>query len=271
MKKSIHDNKPIVYRLIKRIAKPALQGRHYPLYAPIPSTDEIYDPESDSMRTIRYATGEPSIFKDEQSEKVKLGSIVFQNGKIVVERRNPNLIQFLELSNHNADNEDRVGNRTTLFRKEDQGKVAKLSVDSILIETQAVNAVLSMKWDKLAAYARVLGVNTDKSSDEVKHDMIVIAKNSPQKFLDGIDDPRTTRKQVVMDAMKYGIITVKGRSVKWTIGPENSAILHVPAGREPVEYLAEWTMTEREGEDVFKEMKKRLDKLLSVDKEDNKE
>jgi len=271
MKNSIIDNKPILFKLIKRRAKPSLQGRHYPLYAPIPSIDEIYDPESDSMRTIRYATGEPSIFKDEQSEKVKLGSIVFQNGKIVVDRRNPNLIHFLELSNHNADNDNRIGSRTTLFSRLDEGKAAKISVDNILIETQAVNAALSMKWNKLSGYARVLGVNTDKSSDEVKHDMIVIAKNNPQKFLDGIDDPRTTRKQLIMDSISHNIIVINHRAIKWVVGHGDAVIVHVPMGREPIDYLAEWTMTEKEGENVYEEIKNRLDKLMGPVGEDDKE
>jgi len=265
MKESIADNKPILFKLVKRRARPSLQGRHYPLYAPIPSTDEIYDPESDGMRTIRYATGEPSIFKDEQSEKVKLGSIVFQNGKIVVDRRNPNLIHFLELSNHNVDNPNRVGERETLFQLVDEGKAAKISVDNILVETQAVNAAISMKWKDLSGYARVLGVDTDRSADEVKHDMIIIAKNNPQRFLDGIDDPRTKRKQTILDAIKYDIIIIKGRAISWKIGQSGNVIVHVPVGREPVDYLSEWTLTEKEGDSVYAEIVKKLDKLMGVD------
>ena len=67
-------------------------------------------------------------------------------------------------------------------------------------------AIVKNKKSKLVGYARTLGINVDRSMYEIKHDVMSFAKENPFVFLKSIDDPRTERKQVVLDAIDYGVI-----------------------------------------------------------------
>ncbi|GAG52955.1 unnamed protein product, partial [marine sediment metagenome] len=202
-----------------------------------------------------------SIYKDEQAENVKLADIVFQNGKIIVDRMNPNLLNFLETSNHFKENPNRIVGKNIIFKKLDKAVSAKQSVDKIIIESQAVSACLALEWSELKGYARVLGVNVDRSADEIKHDMIRLAKIDSKKFMDGIGNPASTRKEAILDALDYKIIATVGRQVKWDIGENKGVIINAPIGRDVLEYFVEWTMTDKNGEEAFEEIEKRLDKM----------
>jgi hypothetical protein len=258
---SIRNDKPVIFQLTHKRKNPALEGRFYPLQQRLPSIEEIYDPETETTRQIRYAVGETSIFKDEQARNVKLADIVFQNGKVIVDKTNPKLLQFMELSNHNQGNPNRIRGKEVIFKKLDSSASAKASVDTIVLESQAVSLCLTTDFAKLKGYARVLGRDINVSADEIRHDMILLAKKDPKKFIDGLDDPTTRRSQTLLDAREYGIIMISGRSVKWNIGDNKGIIINTPIGRDVMEYLSEWTMTERDGEEVYEEIKKRLEKL----------
>ena len=261
MNKRLQDNKPIVFQLTRKRHKPALAGRFYPLQFRLPSTEEVYDRESNKTRMIRYAIGETSIFKDEQAEKVKLADIVFQNGKIVVSHTNPNLLRFLELSNHFIGNPDKIRGKEVIFRKIDHSISAKVNVDGIVLESQAVAAVLAMDFPKLKGMARVMGKRIDKSSDEILHDMILFAKKDPKGFLDGIDNPLTARKETILTAREYNLILFSGRSVKWNIGDTKGVIVNAPVGANTLDFFADWTMRDKDGEEVYAEIEKRIAKM----------
>jgi len=163
-------DKPIVFRLIKKNAKPALKGRYYPSIKRLPSEELIYDPTTKTNRTIRYAPGEQSIYKDEQAEKVVLSDIIFQNGSLIVPFTNPMLLSFLEKSNFNQSNPARIKGSRMLFSVIDKDKEAKVEMASEVVQIRAANAVLQMEFADLKAYARVLGVNINNSGDMIRHD-----------------------------------------------------------------------------------------------------
>ena len=251
-------NKPTVFRLIKKNAKPALQGRYYPSIKRLPSEETIYDPERKTTRTIRYAPSEQSIYKDEQPDKVVVGDVVFQNGSLVVPYTNPLLLQFLEKSNHNISNPARIKGSKSVFKHVDPESDAKNQMDNEISQIKAANAVLQMEFSDLKAYARVLGVNINNGADMIRHDMLVLAKKDPSNFMAGIDDPLVKRQQVILDAMSYKIIKVSGRSVAWIMGDKESLIVPVPIGQDAVKWFSEWTMNEKDGEDVYKELQKKI-------------
>ena len=253
--------KPVMFRLTKRKAKPALAGKYYPTNKTLPSEEEIFDPNTKKTRTIRYARGESSIYKDEQPKEVVLGSIVFYNGSLMVDGMNPSLMEFLEVSNHNADNPFKRKDKEVIFKKLDPEGDADKAMEKEIEQIQASNLVIQMDFDKLKSLARVMGVSTDQSPKEIKHHMLVVAKKSPKAFMDRYDDPVIAREQIILDALEFGLITVTARSVNWKIGDNVGLITPVPFGMKPISYLAEWSMTDKEGEKVFEDIKKRVEKL----------
>jgi len=252
--------KPHVYKLTKKRPKPALKGRYYPSIKVVPSEDSIFDPETKRTRTIRYAVGEPSIFKDEQPKKVVLGTIVFTNGSLRVERTNPELKQYLDLCNWNADNPNRKKGKAKMFAILDNERDAGKQIDEELDQSRAIVMVGNMDFDDLRAYARVLGVDINRGAKEIRHDMMQLAKADPKGFVEGVDDPLVKRHQMMLDAKEYGIIDSDNRGVYWKVGNKRNLIVPVPVGKQPIEWFAEWTMNDKDGDKVFKEISKKVDK-----------
>ena len=63
---------------------------------------QYYDEDEKSLRSLCYGTNQLSVFEDEQTGDVILGSIIFQNGKLEVPRTNPQLQRFLEITPDNG-------------------------------------------------------------------------------------------------------------------------------------------------------------------------
>ena len=255
------NKKPTVFRLTKKNQKPALEGRYYPSQKTLPSEETVYDPVANKRRTIRYAPGEQSIYKDEQPEKVVLGSIIFQNGSLVVPIDNPILLEYLENSNFNMTNSLRIKGSKVVFRALDPAATAKDIMANEVDQVRVSNAVLTMEFADLKAYARVLKVNITNEGDIIRHDMLQLAKKDPAKFMAGIDDPLVKRQQVILDAMQYRIIEIAGRSISWVFDDKNSLIVPVPVGQDPVAWFAEWTMNEKDGERVYSDIEKKVKKF----------
>jgi hypothetical protein len=250
------------FKLTKRNPKPALKGRHYPSIKLLPSQEEIYDPETNKTRTIRYAVGESSVYKDEQPVQVVLGDIIFQNGSIIVPYTNPTLIEFLTLSNHNADNPHRKPEKARLFKELNPAKDAEKSLELEEAVARAKALVFTLPFEEIRGYARVLGVNVKRSVAEIKHDMVRLAEKDPKMFMAGLDDPKTKRQQTLYDAASSGVIEVTGKGAYWKYGDEKKLFTPIPTGRNGILWLAEWTLTDEEGKEVYKEIEKKTKALM---------
>ena len=251
------------FKLTKRNAKPALSGRHYPSIKVLPSEEEIYDSETNKTRTIRYAVGESSIYKDEQPQVVVKSDIIFQNGSIIVAYTNPSLIEFLTLSNHNAENPHRKTEKRIMFKELNPAKDAE---NALIIEEAVARAkalVFTLPFDEIKGYARVCGVKMNQSPSEIKHEMVRLAGADPKGFMAGLDDPLTKRQQVIMDACTTSVIEISGKGAFWKHGDEKNLITPIPAGRDGIVWFAEWTMTDEDGKDVFKEIAKKTETLMA--------
>jgi len=252
--------KPTIFRLIKKRPNPALKGRHYPSIKRLPSTEEIYDSKKDITRTIRYAQGESSIYKEDQPQKVVLSDIIFQNGHLAVDFTNPTLLKFLSASNLNAENPDRKKEKNAVFVKLDPNKDAGISIEKEISQARAVSTVAGLEFDDLKAYGRVLGVNINRGGSEIRHDMVLMAKSDPETFMNGLDNPVTKRQQVMYNAIEAGIVSISNRGAHWIMGDTRKLIVPIPPGMDVMVWFSEWTMNEKDGGEVFKEIEKRLKK-----------
>ncbi len=251
------------FKLTKRTSSPALRGRHYPSIKVLPSEEEIYDPQTNKTRTIRYAIGESSIYKDEQPTSVVKSDIIFQNGSIIVPYTNPSLIEFLTLSNHNADNPHRKTEKVAMFKELNPAKDAEKSLEIEESVARAKALVFTLPFEEIKGYARVCGVNTRKSAAEIKHDMVLLAGKDPAGFISGLDDPLTKRQQVVMDACSVNVIEISGKGAFWKHGDQKNLITPIPSGQDGIVWFSEWTMTDEDGKSVFKEIAKKTETLMA--------
>ena len=252
--------KSVIYQLAQMNEAPATQGKNYPATARIPSIDEIYDEEKNTNRMIRYAIGEQSIFEDEQtSEKPVLGDIVFTNGILPVQYNQATLKKYLEASNHNGGNPNRIESKKVLFNVIDDEFDAEQSIKDMEVEYLATDSLMKLDAQKMVGYARAMGVDVDRSMYEIKHDMMVMAKSNPTLFMEELSNPMIERKQVIMDAIDSMIvIEIKGkRQFVW--GDSKELIFTVPVGVDSVDALTEYTFDD-EGASVFSRIKRIMSK-----------
>jgi len=261
---------PLVFRLKQGLAKanPYGQGSKHNMTYRMPSVDEIYDAETNKNRKIQYVLGEETIFAKEQSDNPVLADIIFVNGALIVSPQQVNLLRYLEMSNYNESNPNKMPGKVAIFYKVDIESDTKDTVEDMEVEADALYMARSMEPQKLVGYARTLGINVDRSMYEIKHDVMSFAKENPSVFLKSIDDPRTERKQVVLDAIDYGILDFghHANEINWVMGTKRPTIMHTPVGVEKLDYFVEYTF-DSEGEDVYKEIQRKMKKMDSIDEE----
>ena len=257
-KKSTH------FRLTKMNPNPATEGRYYPINFRLPSVDEIYDEETGTNRKIRYVIGEQSIFEDEQTSKNPvIGDIVFSNGQLIVPYHKPVLKKFLQSSNYNISNENRTPGVQAFFETLDFEVDAKKELEHMEAEFEAIELAMNTSPQDMVALCKVLGINTDRSMYEIKHDFLRFVKDDPQSFIESLSDPRIERKQVIVEALENGII--KNNSVRKTIdwgGKSGQTITMSPIGVDALDNFVDFTF-EKEGELVFDRIVTLLEQKLN--------
>jgi len=257
------SEKPSLYRLTggKRIK--GTNRKQFPVVYMMRAEDVIYDPIKRVNRKIRYIPGESSIYEDEQKDDAKVKSpIIFTEGVLAVNHQNPTLKNFLDNCNANGSNPNRMRDKRISFKMVDKASTAKEMLTKEMKEMDAMNLALKMPISKLIGYAKVLGVNVDKSTEEIRYDMKVLAKKAPNSFIAGLDDPMTDIKETILNAEDYGIISIQSNRVSWKRGNELNLICHVPVGIKPLDHFSGYCLQE-DGQLVLDEMRKQIDKFNS--------
>jgi hypothetical protein len=248
-----------IFRLVNKNEKPSTEGRQYPVSHRIPSIDEVFDETTGRNRKIQYVLGEQSIYADEQSSfNPVLGDIIFHNGSLPVQYQQVTLREFLEKSNYNISNPERMSNKKSIFETVNLESNAEKDLESLESEFHVMETLMSMDAQKMVGYARAMEVDVDRSMYEIKHDMMVMAKNNPELFMEKISNPKLERKQVIMDAEEGKILTIDvvNRQVKWGFGSKQM-ITVIPVGLNPYDHFVDYTF-ETEGKEVFNKIVKLL-------------
>jgi len=209
----------------------------------------VYDKESDSIRSIRYIPQENTIYTEEQTAKPVKQPIVFQSGRMFVNPTQPNLARFMEMHPGNKANGGKV------FKKVDHTQDAAEEMSTEFKVVDALNLLREKPVADLIAVATALNFKTERPIDELKHDLMVYAKKNPGLFIESFDNPIIEAKALVKKAKDYGVISVSNGKVSWT--DTNNYILSVPVGREDIEVIARYCLTE-EGSSVLNEIKRQL-------------
>ena len=255
------DTKPAIYKLARGGKKDKNGRPNYPVVYMVKAEDVIYDPEKDVNRKIRYIPGETSIFEDEQKEDSKVKSpITFSNGFLMVDRTNPTLRKYLDMCNLNESNPNRDKRIRPAFKLMNNQVDAKKRINKIMVELDAVKTALEMPLEKLVGYAKVLGINVDKSTDEIRYDMKVMATKDPHGFMSGMDDPKTETKEIILKAQEYNIINMGVSEISWIKGDQRPVITHVPLGVKPVDHMADYCLSGK-GEATMEHIKMQLERL----------
>ena len=212
----------------------------------------VYDSENDTVREIRYCPNEPSIWRDEQSENARRESVAFREGKLFVPKDKPNMRKFLELHPHNSANGGKV------FREVNKKKDAEMELKKEFLMTDAVALVRDTDIQELLPIAMYFNVNINSPASEIRFNLLRIAKNKPQDFIESFDSPQVQARSIVVQAKDYQIINVKTDGVYWF--DTNSLIVSSPVGQDPVDVMVGFCLTEK-GSSVLSSLEERLERL----------
>jgi len=219
----------------------------------IPLLDSVYDKEKNGMKIIRYLPEETETinFSEQKNEdKTYNVSLEFVRGVKHVEGADKLLLDFLMSCNFNGSNFNRNTAKSPLFYMVDAGEglkdVVRKKKDSFELQTWCYNG----DWDEVSAYARVLGIQINQlESEEVRHNLAIMAEKDPDVFKKGKDNQTNKRKHYALLAVERGILTTDPatRTVSWSNGGVISA---APPSVNPIDAFVEQSFTSQ-GEQVF--------------------
>lgn len=216
----------------------------------------IYDPQKDTVRSIRYAPNEPSIYVDEQSPNAIRSHIIFTNKMLGVPASQPNLQDYLDAHPGNVKN---GGN--TFYELDTKKKTDTLLQDEYLVH-DAISLIRDKSIDELLPIILYLGISTDQRNQEIRRELLVEAKSNPSGFIAMFDNPMIKMRASIMIAIQEGIIKSNADGMFWT--DSNRLIIACPVGQDPVDVMTKFCLTER-GSLVHTELLSRLDKISPKD------
>ena len=205
------------------------------------------DKDNHSNEALRYSRNHPSPFENDQDGTAIIEPIDFEDGKFSAGIDNPNVQYFLL---HHPEN---VINGGKTFFEHNPAADAKARVEESLLELKAKSAVLNLSDKKMLAIARVhLEGNIEKmSSDELRMNLISLAGESPEEFLEILDDPDLDVSNVAALAFEKKFVTFRGeKDIFYNLEDNKSKIITVPFDRDKIEVLSSWLKT-NDGKDFY--------------------
>ena len=213
------------------------------------TTYNYYDEDLNKVRNVRYCAGESSIFSDEQSDNPVRTPLTFRMGVLLVNRTEPNLIEFM--SKHPGN----IANGGDKFYLVDYASQKQESLDNEFLAADAIVTLRTKPTEELLMVATAYGMDTDREFAEIKHDLLQKAKVNPEGFIKSFDDPAVKMKSKINAAVNYQIIKLDPDAVRWF--DTGQQIISVPAGMDPLNVFVRYCLTEK-AVPIVEEIEKQL-------------
>jgi len=213
---------------------------------------QVFDKDSGTVRAIRYAPLESSIYMDEQSAVARVEHVMFENKYLIAPVTKPNLIAFLDA---HPDNVANGGGSFKLVNKEEN---FEQDIESEFKISDAISIIKARPIDELLPVALALNINTNQKDLAIKHALIKIAKSNPDKFLSTLDSPMVNARSVVSQSLDFQIIEDRNGAVVWF--DTGKMIVSIPVGQDAVEVLTRFVMTDK-GSTVLSERERQLEAI----------
>ena len=204
-----------------------------------------FDEEAGTNRPLRYARNQKSPFEDEQDGHAILEPIIFEDGLLAVPKNNQVLQKFLAYHPENG----------VLFEELDTKKDASEQIDWMMVQLKAQNSAMNLDIATREAIGRILlGARVDNlSSEELKRDVLLYARNNPDEFLDMIDDPELRLQNIAAKALQDNVFILKNnrRDIYFNLPDNKKKLMGIPFGDEPVKLLSSYLQSD-EGIELYK-------------------
>lgn len=210
-----------------------------------------FDETKQTNRALRYAKNQKSPFEDMQDGNLILEPIVFVDGALSVPRNNPVLQEFLSYHPGNG----------TIFEEVNTEKDASTEIEKLNYELDAQLSARDLTIEKLETVARVLlGSKIDTmSTAELKRDVLIYAKRSPQEFLEVLNDPMLELQNTAAKFLSQNLLVMKNknRDIYYNLAQNKKKLLTVPFGEDPLFILTSFLQSD-EGIEVLRLLENKL-------------
>lgn len=239
----------------------------YPENYMIKNTDVIYDEESGTERNIRYLEGVSTIWENEQEhlseqKQRQRPDVRFVNGFLRVPSNKPTLYEFLKRSNMNGavDSKKRMPGSRALYKELDFQAEEEKSMQKAELKLDAMKLAMDAPVELMVPHAKYLGVKfvnnqgVEIGEKAIRFQYLNIAEAKPDMFIKTYNNPLVKISYIVQKAMASGLIdtsTTKGQAI-W--GDSKSFIAQIPDGKQPLEFLSEFCLTEK-GKEFYSQIK----------------
>jgi hypothetical protein len=201
-------------------------------------------------REIKLTTNQKTPFVDEFKGDARLDNIIFRDGFLSVPKNKQVMQKILSIYHPGKDNR---------YIEVDEVKIAENDLDYLEMEILALNSAKNMEVDQAEAVLRVeLGSKVSSmSSKEIRRDVLLMARNNPETFLELANDDNVNLRNIGIKATEANIIKLAAdqRTFKW--GSNGRKLMTVPFDEHPYSALAAWFKTD-EGIEVFQAIEKKL-------------
>lgn len=202
-------------------------------------------------RALRYSRNQKSVFEDEQDDKAIVEPIVFEDGVLVVPANNPILGKFMDLHPLNGE----------VFQEVNHEKAAARDIEELNIELDAQIAARGLSFETMMSVGRVIygEVIDGMTTQEIKRDILLYARDYPQQFLDLINDPDLEDNAMASRAISEGMFTLRNNNREiWFNMPGNKRkLMNIQPGEDPVSLLTIYFESE-EGAPIAEIVKSKL-------------
>ena len=209
-----------------------------------------FDEEKGYEREVMATQNQRTVFVDEMLGQKRPQNIIFRDGMLVVPKNKVNLQKILSIYHPKLDK---------AYYEYKPEEVAKVEVENIELELDALNAANSLDIDMMEAVMRaIVGSEvTNMSSKELRRDLLIQAKNNPLLILDLINDDNVMLRNIGIKATEQNILNLSSDQRTFTLGSTGKKLFTVPFDEHPYSALAAWFKTD-EGMEIFKGIEKRL-------------
>ena len=197
-----------------------------------------FDETTGTNKALRYARNQNSPFQDEQDDNAVLEPIVFENGFLTVKKENQVLQKFL----------DYHPGKGRVYVQVDKAKEASDIVKDLNIEVDALIQARQLKVDEVENIARVIfqkDIST-VTTDELRRDILVFAKNQPQDFLLLLKDPALKLNAKIQLFFDKNLLQFRNnnKEVFFNTPSNKKKMLNIPYQEDPFYIIASHFQTD---------------------------
>lgn len=249
---------PEKYRKIDRQYQ--LRSKATPLEFILPSRNTkafsllYFDPDYGN-RALRYARNQKTPFEDEQDGNAIIEPVIFENGYLVVSKRNPVLQWFLDL--HPL--KDKV------FKEVDKNKDAEMELEFMDAQESAIDICRKITDKEIRSLCLVIfgRGSKGKSINEQKVMIRRYARTSPKEFLKKFNDPSLQHTTDIFRYFETKLIEIKfGNQVFLNLPTRKEKIMNLPknSSSKKEELVSEF-LKQRENMDLLSELQREFDNI----------